>query len=98
MFSGLDTFWRIVVISGLLEPLECRTAQMCQMFRYGWRPSHGDTRYSFELAFQCHRFEVNPTVRSEVMHVLLKSGQSISRERAVEEMKERRSTVHPWCR
>ncbi|KAF3529844.1 hypothetical protein DY000_02039430 [Brassica cretica] len=40
-----------------------------------------DTRYRFELAFQCHRSEVNPTVRSDAMHVLLKSGQSVSRER-----------------
>ena len=32
------------------------------------------------------------------MHVLLKSGQSASREEAVGEMKERRSTTHPWCR
>ncbi|WZZ36407.1 hypothetical protein YC2023_019808 [Brassica napus] len=32
------------------------------------------------------------------MLVLLKSGQSVPRERDVEEMKERRSTVHPWCR
>ncbi|KAF3522483.1 hypothetical protein F2Q69_00046102 [Brassica cretica] len=49
-------------------------------------------------ASDCHRYEVNPTVRSEVMPVVLKSGLSASREEAVEEVKERRSTVHPWCR
>ncbi|KAF3521173.1 hypothetical protein DY000_02058738 [Brassica cretica] len=32
------------------------------------------------------------------MPVLLKSGQSASREEAVEEMKDCRSMVHPWCR
>ncbi|KAF3605368.1 hypothetical protein DY000_02047916 [Brassica cretica] len=37
-------------------------------------------------------------VRSDVMPVLLKSGQAVSRERAVEEMRELRSTVNPWCR
>ena len=57
-----------------------------------------DTRYSFELAFQCHRFEVNLHPVSDVMPVLLKSGQSTSSEEAVEEMKQHRSTVYPWCR
>ncbi|KAF2615433.1 hypothetical protein F2Q70_00013603 [Brassica cretica] len=52
-----------------------------------------DTRYSFEFDFQCHPFEVNPTVRSKVMPVLLKSGMSASREEAVEETKECRSTT-----
>ena len=32
-----------------------------------------DTRYSFELAFQCHQFEVNQHSIAEVMHVLLTS-------------------------
>ncbi|KAF2578917.1 hypothetical protein F2Q68_00006262 [Brassica cretica] len=50
-----------------------------------------DTRWSFELAFQCHRFEVNHNLVSEVMPVLLKSCQSFSREKTVEEMKDRRS-------
>ena len=40
--------------------------------------------YIFELAFQCHRFEVNQHHVTEVMPVLLKSGQSASREKAVE--------------
>ena len=31
------------------------------------------------------------------MHVLLKIGQSVSQERAVEKVKERRLTVHPRC-
>ncbi|KAF3551675.1 hypothetical protein DY000_02008114 [Brassica cretica] len=42
-------------------------------------------------------FEFNPTVRSEVIHVLLKRGQSASPEEAAEEMKERRSTVVSRC-
>ncbi|KAF2619962.1 hypothetical protein F2Q68_00040033 [Brassica cretica] len=44
----------------------------------------GHVGMSSELAFQFHRFEVNPMVRSEVMPVLLRSGQSVSRERAVD--------------
>ena len=55
-----------------------------------------DTRYIFELSFQCHRFEVNLHPVAEVMHVLLKSGQSASREEAIEEMKKNRSMVKPW--
>ncbi|KAF3541773.1 hypothetical protein F2Q69_00024056 [Brassica cretica] len=43
---------------------------------------------SFELAFQCLRFEVNQHPIAEVIPVLLKSGQSASREEAVEEMKD----------
>ena len=43
-----------------------------------------DTRYSFELAFQFHRFEVNQHPIAEVMPILLKSGQSASREEAGE--------------
>ncbi|KAF3494077.1 hypothetical protein DY000_02053063 [Brassica cretica] len=45
-----------------------------------------DIIYNFELAFQCHRFEVNQHLVAEVMSVLLKSGQSVSREEAVEKM------------
>ncbi|KAF3534259.1 hypothetical protein DY000_02040046 [Brassica cretica] len=56
------------------------------------------TRYSFELAFHCRRFEVNHHPVAEVMPVLLKSGQSASREKVVEEMKNCRSTVHPCHR
>ncbi|KAF2575169.1 hypothetical protein F2Q70_00004656 [Brassica cretica] len=40
-----------------------------------------DTGYSFELAFQFHRFEVNRHPVAEVMPVLLKK--SASREKAV---------------
>ncbi|KAF2571906.1 hypothetical protein F2Q70_00004172 [Brassica cretica] len=43
------------------------------------------------------RFAVNQHPVAEVMHVLLKSSQSASREEDVEEMKDCRSTVHPWC-
>ncbi|KAF2534680.1 hypothetical protein F2Q70_00029814 [Brassica cretica] len=50
--------------------------------------SYFDTRYIFELDFQCHRFEGNQHHIADVMSVLLKSGQSASREEAVEEMKD----------
>ncbi|KAF3595201.1 hypothetical protein DY000_02022066 [Brassica cretica] len=56
--------------------------------------SYFDTRYSFELAFQCHRFEVNKHPITEVIPVLLTSGQSASREEAVENIKECRSMQH----
>ena len=54
-----------------------------------------DTRYKFELKFQCHQFEVNQHLIVEVMLVLLKRGQSASREKDVEEMKDRRSMTQP---
>ncbi|KAF3540104.1 hypothetical protein F2Q69_00022415 [Brassica cretica] len=57
-----------------------------------------DTRYRFELSFQCHRFEVNLHPVAGVMLALLKSGQSASREEAVEEMKDCRSMEQHWCR
>ncbi|KAF2533251.1 hypothetical protein F2Q70_00029901 [Brassica cretica] len=57
-----------------------------------------DTRYSFELAFQYHRFEVNQHPVADVMPVLLMSGQSASQEEAVEEMKDCRSITQHWCR
>ncbi|KAF3586318.1 hypothetical protein F2Q69_00029245 [Brassica cretica] len=57
-----------------------------------------DTRYSFELAFQCRRFEVNQHPVTEVMPVLLKSGQSASREEVVEEIRDCRSITQHWCR
>ena len=53
-----------------------------------------DIRYSFELAFQCHRSQVNQHLVAEVMPVLLKSGQSASREEAAEKRKPRRSMQH----
>ncbi|WZZ44007.1 hypothetical protein YC2023_040266 [Brassica napus] len=56
-----------------------------------------DTRYSFELAFQCLQFEVNQHPVANVMPVLLKSGQFASREKAVEEMKDCRSMKQHWC-
>ncbi|KAF2601774.1 hypothetical protein F2Q70_00026238 [Brassica cretica] len=40
---------------------------------------------SFELAFQCRWFELNQHHVAEVMPVLLKSGQSVSQEEAVED-------------
>ena len=50
-----------------------------------------DTIYSFELSFHCHWSEVNYHVVAEVMPVLLESGQSASREEAVENINECRS-------
>ncbi|KAF3564950.1 hypothetical protein DY000_02013129 [Brassica cretica] len=57
-----------------------------------------EKRYSFELAFQFHRFEVNQHPISEVILGLLKSCQSASREEPVEEMKGCRSMKQHWCR
>nr|VDD50065.1 unnamed protein product [Brassica oleracea] len=54
--------------------------------------------YIFELAFQCHWFEVNQHPVAEVIPMLLKNGQSASREEAVEEMKDCRSMTQHWCR
>lgn len=74
---------------------------MRQKFSYGWRTSHRyiepilSKRYSFELAFQCPRFEVNQSLIAEVMSILVKSGQSASREETVEETKERLSVTQP---
>ena len=50
-----------------------------------------DTRYNIDLAFQCNRFEDNDHPVAEVMPILLKIGQSASREEAVGEMKDCRS-------
>ena len=57
-----------------------------------------DNRYSFELDFKCHQFEVDQHPIAEVMSIVLKSGKSASREEAVEEMKDCRSTLQHWCR
>ncbi|KAF2596403.1 hypothetical protein F2Q68_00010560 [Brassica cretica] len=57
-----------------------------------------DTRYTFGLAFQFHQFEVNQHPVTDVMPVLLKRGQSASREEAVEEMKDYQSMKQHWCR
>ncbi|KAG5389172.1 hypothetical protein IGI04_030713 [Brassica rapa subsp. trilocularis] len=54
----------------------------------------GDLSTSFELAFQCHRSQVNQHPVAEIMFVLLKSGQSASREEAAEKRKPRRSMQH----
>ncbi|KAF2592145.1 hypothetical protein F2Q70_00043373 [Brassica cretica] len=60
-----------------------------------WSPSF-DIRYSFELAFQCDRIEVNHHPVAEVIPVLLKSGQSVSQEKTVEEIKDCRSMTQHW--
>ncbi|KAF3501344.1 hypothetical protein F2Q69_00041037 [Brassica cretica] len=62
------------------------------------RLSSFDTGYIFEFDFQCHRFDVNQRSVADVMPVLLKNGQSASREEAVEEMKDCRSMLQHWCR
>ncbi|KAF3564160.1 hypothetical protein DY000_02013953 [Brassica cretica] len=56
--------------------------------------SYLDTRYSFVLAFQCHRSQVNQHPVAEVIPVLLKRCQSASREEAAENRKPRRSIQH----
>ncbi|KAF3602781.1 hypothetical protein F2Q69_00036373 [Brassica cretica] len=53
---------------------------------------------TFELAFQCHRFEVNQHPVPEVMPVLLNSVQSASQKEVVEDMKDCRSITQHWCR
>ncbi|WZY99818.1 hypothetical protein YC2023_072147 [Brassica napus] len=53
-----------------------------------------DTRCRFELAFQCHRSQVNQHPVAEGMPFLQKSGQSASREEAAEKRKPRRSMQH----
>ncbi|KAF3563241.1 hypothetical protein DY000_02016086 [Brassica cretica] len=53
-----------------------------------------DNRYSFELDFKCHQFEVDQHPIAEVMSIVLKSGKSASREEAVEEMKDCRPMVN----
>ncbi|KAG5397513.1 hypothetical protein IGI04_019327, partial [Brassica rapa subsp. trilocularis] len=50
-----------------------------------------DTRYISELAFQYHQSQVNQHPVADVMPVLLKSGQSASREEAAEKRKPCRS-------
>ena len=54
-----------------------------------------ETRYRFQLAFQFHRVEVNQNHVVEVMPVLLKRGQSASREEAVEMIKANQSILIP---
>ncbi|KAF3595547.1 hypothetical protein DY000_02022604 [Brassica cretica] len=49
-------------------------------------------------SFQFLQFEVNQHPVAEVMQVLLKSGQSGSREEAVEQMKDCRSMKQHWFR
>ena len=53
--------------------------------------AHSLHKIELELAFQYHRFEVNQHSVAEVMPVLLKSGQSASREEAAEKRKPCRS-------
>jgi len=57
-----------------------------------------DTRYRFVLAFQYRWFKVNQHPVSEVIPVLLKSGQSASREEAVEKRNICRSMQNSWHR
>ncbi|KAF2575752.1 hypothetical protein F2Q70_00004199 [Brassica cretica] len=57
-----------------------------------------DAKVPLQRSFQCHRFKVNQHPVADVMPVLLKSGQSASREEVVEEMKNCRSMKQHWCR
>lgn len=64
--------------------------------------SYFDTRLGFELAFQCHMFEIHLTVRYNVMLILLKSGITASRDDDVEDVKECRwhldfGVPRHWC-
>ncbi|KAF2546548.1 hypothetical protein F2Q70_00022606 [Brassica cretica] len=85
--TRLNTRNRVFTL-GIFGPLELhRCVRFLAM--YGDLPTvrltpYFGTRYSFELAFQCHRFEVNQHPVAEVMPVLLKYGQSASREKTVE--------------
>ncbi|KAF2582062.1 hypothetical protein F2Q68_00004696 [Brassica cretica] len=65
----------------------------CRSMKHQWCRST-----SVALDFQCLWFEVNQHPVADVMPVLLKSGQSASREEAVEEMKDCRSMKQQWCR
>ena len=38
----LECFQVHVHFGAFWSLLSCETAQTCQIFRYGWRPSHGD--------------------------------------------------------
>ena len=96
VFTCSSTFWRNMVILEPFEVQNCTDASDVQLRMKIFLRSYFDKRYNYELAFQFHRFEVNQHPIAEVMPVLLKSGQSASREEAVAEMKDCRSTVHSF--
>ncbi|KAF2587504.1 hypothetical protein F2Q70_00035716 [Brassica cretica] len=75
----------------------CGSCVMTELGSSVFRSSYSDLSVT-GLDFQCHKFEVNQHPSAEVIHVLLKSGQSASREEAVEEMKDYRSMLKHWCR
>ncbi|KAF3559789.1 hypothetical protein F2Q69_00013363 [Brassica cretica] len=85
-FKSIDRHLTVLVDTHI----KVRTAPARQIYSYGWRPStvrlspSFATSYNFALSFQCHWFEVNQHLVAEVMPVLLRSGQSASREEAVE--------------
>ncbi|KAF3497371.1 hypothetical protein DY000_02052911 [Brassica cretica] len=54
-------------------------------------------RHKARLGLRKPEYAVNQHPVSEVMPVLLKSGQSASREEAVEEMQDCRSMKQHWC-
>ena len=101
VFTGSGTFRRNMVILesfGAFGGAELHRRVRC-LAMDGDLPTvrlspYFDTRYSFELDFQCHRSQVNQHPVAEVMPVLLKSGQSASREEAAEKRKPRRSMQH----
>ncbi|KAG5374284.1 hypothetical protein IGI04_042397 [Brassica rapa subsp. trilocularis] len=99
--NGLGTFRRNMVILesfGAFGGAELHKRVIC-LAMDGDLPTvrlspYFDTRYSFELGFQFYRSQVNQHLVAEVMPVLLKSGQSASREEAAEKRKPCRSMQH----
>ncbi|KAF3530635.1 hypothetical protein DY000_02041212 [Brassica cretica] len=65
-----------------LVPLQCQEASLA--YRVRCRGGSESFTKSFEFSFQFHRFEVNQHHVAEVMLVLPRSGQSVSRERVVD--------------
>ncbi|KAF3603924.1 hypothetical protein F2Q69_00036385 [Brassica cretica] len=57
-----------------------------------------DKQKELHRRIRCLAIEVNQHLVAEVMPVLLKSGQSVSQEEAVEEIKDCRSITQHWCR
>ena len=98
VFTGSGTFRRNMVILesfGAFRGVELHRRVRCLVmagdFSVVRLSPYFDTRQSFELAFQCHRSQVNQHPVAEVMPLLLKSGQSASREEAAEKRKPCRS-------
>ncbi|KAF3565119.1 hypothetical protein DY000_02016148 [Brassica cretica] len=100
---GLRVGFKRCVASGI-SPALVAIARLCATPEMPWEvPAFKATRKTSpsrgpHQRFQCHRFKVNQHPVADVMPVLLKSGQSASREEVVEEMKNCRSMKQHWCR